>query len=336
MVIAASFAMGTTGRAISQAFQELGWCVHEVEARTLGAGDKKDFSLRAAARLLRPFVRQAYLNAIQACCAELRPDVFLAIKGANLTAELLSKIRNAGTKTVMFYPDFHFDYFNVDVKSFRQYDLFVTTKTFQVEHLKRMLPNSQIEYVAHGYCMCHKPEFGELLEDDYSLDVLYAGSQTSYKKEWLERSLDDALLKSGELVGKGWHKYAKNGRVASLRVVGERTGLSYARKIQTAKINIAIHMGPHRNGWQDYVSTRTFEIPACKGFMLHIDNQEVREFFEPGKEIDVFTSPEELREKIKYYLPRPAVRKRMIERAFARCKTSYSYKSRANEINKML
>ena len=32
--------------------------------------------------------------------------------------------------------------------------------------------------------------------------------------------------------------------------------------------------------WKDLVSTRTFEIPACKGFMLHVDNSEVREFFE--------------------------------------------------------
>ncbi len=77
------------------------------------------------------------------------------------------------------------------------------------------------------------------------------------------------------------------------------------------------HGGPWRpcgaESWEDLVSTRTFDIPTCKGFMLHIDNPEVRELFEPGREIDLFASEDALIAKIEHYLARAMLRGEMIE-----------------------
>ena len=70
--------------------------------------------------------------------------------------------------------------------------------------------------------------------------------------------------------------------------------------------------------------------------MLHIDNDEVREYFKPGKEIDVFSTPEELADKIQFYLARPELREKMIDRAYARCVPSYGYVRRAVEIQKAM
>ncbi len=95
-------------------------------------------------------------------------------------------------------------------------------------------------------------------------------------------------------------------------------------------------MGQVSSDWADMVSTRTFEIPACRGFMLHVDNEEIREFYKPGVEIDVFASPEELADKIKFYLRRPDLRAKMIERAFQRCVPNYSYIARARYISSFL
>ena len=49
---------------------------------------------------------------------------------------------------------------------------------------------------------------------------------------------------------------------------------------------------------------RTFEIPASKGFMLHEKSEEVMDFFEEGKEAEYFSSPEEVLDKLKFYLRR--------------------------------
>jgi spore maturation protein CgeB len=70
--------------------------------------------------------------------------------------------------------------------------------------------------------------------------------------------------------------------------------------------------------------------------MLHIDNHEVRELFEPGREIDVFASEDELIEKITHYLGRPELRREMIERAYARCVPAYGYNARAVLISRVI
>jgi hypothetical protein len=96
-------------------------------------------------------------------------------------------------------------------------------------------------------------------------------------------------------------------------------------------------MGPaDASGWQDLVSTRSFEIPACKGFMLHVDNPEIRQLYDVGSEIDVFSSEEDLCAKITFYLEHESIRKTMIEKAYKRCVPSYSYDQRAKEIASLI
>jgi spore maturation protein CgeB len=66
--------------------------------------------------------------------------------------------------------------------------------------------------------------------------------------------------------------------------------------------------------------------------MLHVDNPEIRTLYEPGKEIDVFATADELCDKIRRYLRQPARRCEMIERAFERCVPAYSYDERGRAI----
>lgn len=106
-----------------------------------------------------------------------------------------------------------------------------------------------------------------------------------------------------------------------------------AELIQRSRISLAIQASPEgAMGWRDNVSTRTFEIPACKGFMLHEDNDEVRELFEPGAEFDVFSTADELAEKIEFYLESPQERREIARRGFERCVPKYSYYQRMAEM----
>ena len=103
--------------------------------------------------------------------------------------------------------------------------------------------------------------------------------------------------------------------------------------VQRSRINVAVNGRPSDpRGWFDCVSTRTFEIPACKGFMLHEDNEEVRGLYEAEREIGVFEGAEQLCEKVEFYLERPAVRAEILERGHLRAVPSYSYYERAREI----
>lgn len=333
MVFAGEFWTGASGSGLSSGLREIGWALQEVDYRHFGISLGRSLGARIAARAMRRRATELYRDKLLDECRALRPDVFLTIKGSGVTSNLLRQIKETGARTVMYYPDYHFDYRDVEQSSFGEYDLFVTTKTFQLGHLEALLGKDRVAYVPHGYSgNVHRPILDRIAEKDYRIDLLYPGNHSAYKQTWLEKALAALPGPSVEIVGNRWRESASQGPLSHCHMPGERIGIAYAEAIQTARINIAVHFGPAASGWEDLVSTRTFEIPACKGFMLHIDNEEVRGFFTPGEEIDVFSTPEELADKIKFYLARPELRARMIERAWRRCVPAYSYAARAKQI----
>ena len=50
---------------------------------------------------------------------------------------------------------------------------------------------------------------------------------------------------------------------------------------------------------------RTFEIPACGGFVLHEFSEEVEEMFQEGRDLEFFRDVNEMNEKIEFYLKNP-------------------------------
>lgn len=339
MVFAGSFWPGGAERGLADGFRSLGWAIQEVDSREHGVRSNtgSQFALRIAARLFRTAAETSYRNRILENCRALKPDIFLTVKGTGFSVDLLRKIKETGAHTVMYYPDRDFGHPSVSVESFGEYDLFVTTKTFQLADLENLLGRDRVAYVPHGYVdAVHRPVFNCMDEKDYRVDLLYPGNHSTYKQRWLKDALSGLPEPSVEIVGNRWREHASSGPLSRCVTSGERIGVAYAEAIQTARINIAVHFGPGPRGWEDLVSTRTFEIPACKGFMLHIDNDEVRDFFEPKEEIDVFATPEELADKTRFYLARPDLRARMIERAYARAVPAYGYAARATTIHQLL
>ena len=334
MVFAGSFWPGGTERGLADGFRSLGWAVQEVDRREYIVNAGRSIVARFASSALRSTAAQSYWQKVLSSCQALKPDVFVTVKGVGISGDLLRRIKEAGVRTVMYYPDYHFNHPGLLKESFGVYDLFITTKSFQTKYLESLLGKAKTAYVPHGYVAAvHRPIFDAVTEKDYRADLLYPGNHSFYKQKWLEGALTLLPELSVEIIGNRWRENAATDALSRCKMPGERIGIAYAQAIQRARINIAVHFGPASNGWEDLVSTRTFEIPACKGFMLHIDNEEVREFFEPGEEIDVFSTPEELADKIRFYLARPEVREKMIGRAYTRAVPAYSYIARATALH---
>ena len=337
MVFAGEFWEGASGRGLGDGFRDDGWSVQEIDQRDFGVRPSARLDLRVLGRLTRSVAASLYRERILQACRVLRPDVLMVIKGIGITIDLLKTVRAEGVRTVMFYPDVAFDHHGVDTDSFRLYDLFVTTKTFQHTYLNRMLDNARVAHVPHGYVgAVHRPVYENMDESNFVTDVLHAGNHSLHKQHLLEdvaAALPDVRFR---LVGNRWTGAVRGGTLSRCDMPGERIGVAYAEAIQTARINVAVHMGITSTEWFDLVSTRTFEIPACGGFMLHIDNDEVREYFIPGTEIDVFSDAEELTDKVRFYLERPEVRAKMIARAYTRTVPSYGYAARANALSRLI
>jgi glycosyltransferase involved in cell wall biosynthesis len=333
IVVAAESWFGSTTFGLAQGFRRLGWELAEVnEAISLLQG--RALPARLLGRLTQPINVSLYNRQILNTVNQLDAKFFLTVKGINIQSETLKKLASRGVKTINYYPDFRFSYTGVDQATFRHYSTFITTKSFQVQTLKEMLGEGKVRFLHHGYSSdVHYPPEKELLDETQVPDVLYIGTYTSHKEilfAQVKRACPEIRF---VIYGNGWNP-DKCDEVLKTSIVNRPIfGANFAQLANASKINLAIHMGvADDTGWQDLVSTRSFELPACGGFMLHIDNSEIRQLFEVGEEIDVFSSVDDLCEKIRFYLKNESLRKKMAHKAYKRCVPTYSYDQRAREI----
>ena len=107
-----------------------------------------------------------------------------------------------------------------------------------------------------------------------------------------------------------------------------KSGGGYHLNLQNLIPNIQSAWGAGRR----QIKGRTFEIPACGGFMLTGDADNLSEYFEDGKEIVIFHSTQELAEKSKYYLEHGDERVAIARAGYERTMRDHTYEQRFKKI----
>jgi hypothetical protein len=149
-------------------------------------------------------------------------------------------------------------------------------------------------------------------------ELLFIGHWEEDREECLA-----ALIKAGlpvRVIDKYWRwRLGKHWKLIKPHFVpGPVWGDDYARALGAAKISLGF-----LSKWaNDTVTTRTYEIPACGGFLLAEHSEESVRLFAPGKEAEFFASPEELIEKARYYLEHSEERERIARAGLERCRRS--------------
>lgn len=333
IVIAEDSWFGSTTFGIAQGFRRMAWEVAEVSQSTSFV-QGRSLPARIIGRLSKPINVALYNREILQAVELLDAKVFLTVKGNNIKPETLNILASRDVKTINYYPDFRFSYDSVDQSTFPLYSSFVTTKSFQVETLSKMMDKEKVHFLHHGYCSdVHYPPEKSLLNEAGVPDVLYVGTYTAHKEKLFTAVMKACPEIRFRIYGNGWN-HSKCSEILKPCLANRPIyAMNYAQLVNATKINLAIHMGAADDtGWQDLVSTRSFELPACKGFMLHADNPEIRQLYDVGQEIDVFSSADDLCEKIRFYLANEQIRIQMAEKAYQRCVPAYSYDQRAREI----
>ena len=94
-----------------------------------------------------------------------------------------------------------------------------------------------------------------------------------------------------------------------------------------------ISLGLLREEVEDRHTQRTFEIPACGSLQIAPRTDEILEYFDEGREIVCFDSPEELRDKVGYYLTHEKERARIAKQGHLRCvRSGHTYVDRCEEM----
>ncbi len=95
-----------------------------------------------------------------------------------------------------------------------------------------------------------------------------------------------------------------------------------------SKINLNFTSKPIRTG----IPLRLWDILGTGGFALTNYQSEIPEYFEVGKDLDIFASEEELVEKIRYYLEHEEEREEIARNGYQKAKEKYSLELRVKQI----
>ena len=99
-----------------------------------------------------------------------------------------------------------------------------------------------------------------------------------------------------------------------------------------SKINLNFTIRPIRTG----LSLRLFDITGSGGFLLTNFQEELPEYFEPGKDVEFFTSKEELSDKIAFYLSNDSARMKIAQNGYEKTKKLHTYGARINSMIKTI
>jgi spore maturation protein CgeB len=280
----------------------------------------------------RPLSGYQQLNrAMVELAAAFSPDMILIGKGRWFTpAALGAAAKISGAMLVNWATDDPFNRIDSSrelLKSIPLYDLYVCTKKNIMTDVRRG-GCANVAYVRFGY----KPEvhFPELPANDeerdrYACDVMFIGGCDPHRSAYFEaliRAMPEVKLR---LYGMYWE------RVRALRPCAR--GFAVARDYRLAIGGAKIAVNLVRRANRDDHVMRTFEIPACGGFMLTERSSTHEELFAEDNEAAFFGSPDEFVAKVRSYLGRDEDRARIAATGYRKITHGrHSYGDRLVEI----
>lgn len=95
-----------------------------------------------------------------------------------------------------------------------------------------------------------------------------------------------------------------------------------------SKVNINITSKSIRTG----IPLRVLDVLGCGGFLITNYQPEIAEYFVDGKELVMYESLEDLKEKVHYYLEHEAERKKIAAAGYKKVKEEFSYEVKLREI----
>lgn len=146
--------------------------------------------------------------------------------------------------------------------------------------------------------------------------VIAAAAEVSSVVVYTGSALPTELETNGNVMNKG---YADNERDMPL-IFNE------------SKINLNITSRTIESG----IPQRVFDILACGGFCLTNYQPEIAEYFEDGRDLVMYSSMEDLQEKIAYYLTNKEERSRIARNGMQKIKQHFTLEQRLGEMLQMV
>jgi len=303
---------GTTSLSRLEALKQLCPNVYAVDSR-IYEGDYLFRSLmtRAARRLIPQVFQRRIGTALVRECNRYRPNVVWVDQGWLVPAWALKAAKQRHGAVIVHYTPDSLRAAGTDGPLFRkaikEFDCCVTTKEHEVERYRELGAATTL-YTLPGVDpkVFRKIELNPEDVARYACDVVFVGQDMRDRRQWLSalrRSLSADIRTYGRIKGDNR---------------GERWlfGDEYVKALSASKIALCFL----NNEVGDRVTTRTFEIPASGVFMLAQRTDLHKSLFREDVEAAYFDGPQELIDKVKYYLAAVEERQRIAEAGYRRCR----------------
>ena len=265
---------------------------------------KSSLDLNRLDQVREPMIR--FLSELTLMKAEeFQPHMVLALAQAPLQRRTVTQLRGLGATTVFwFVEDFRLMTYFREVAS--AYDHFFHIQGEEItQELDRLGVNhSYLPVAAHP--PCHRPlDLSPEDRDLYGAKVGFMGAGYPNRcrifGELVENGFDLKLW------GVDWPEDGPLGRCLA-RENRYLESHEVVKIYNACRIVLNLHSSPRegqRMGGADFVNPRTLEVPCCGGFQLVDHVPALDSMLKPGKEVQVFTSKQDLLDKVRHYLAYP-------------------------------
>jgi len=284
-----------------------------------------------------PIINNTYLSLVQRKVikeiVKSKIKLVFVIKGMYLLPSTLQFLRDKGVRVFCFNPDDPFSIIagssNLNIKDcIPLYDAyFIWSRKLQKKLKEEAVANTYYLPFAADVNITKPPDDRDGL--DKQIDVSFIGNGDKERKSFLQE-LGSAIESDGfasAIFGTGW------GHLAGFDLNGQVYNQEFLNSIYKSKINLNILREQNKGSH----NMRTFDIPACGGFMLHEYSEEVADFFEEGKEFVSFKTVEECADKIRFFIHNTSEREKIALAGYNRLiKSSYNYLHNIERMEKIL
>lgn len=277
--------------------------------------------------------RDSMNKALVRTASELQPDIAIfSLYTDQLLPEAVEQVRQY-TTTLCF---FHDDTWRKDFSQYwaRHFDYFTSSDFEAKRKYERLGLHNAIHFPFGVNHKLYQPQQTEKI-----FDVSFVGAWHPYR-EWLIKRLKKANIKV-ETAGSRWPRGIVPQEEMIRMFNQSRINLNLsnscswdARYLISSPKGIINTLHSRKNVEQ--IKARHFEINACRAFQISYYVDGIERCYRIGDEMAVFLDPDDLIDKVKYYLNDNDLREGMAENAYQRTLNDHTYEMRFRNIFKKI
>ncbi|WP_019638563.1 CgeB family protein [Paenibacillus fonticola] len=269
--------------------------------------------------------------------AGLSLDLVLVLDGMDLPVEHIDALRAKGIRTAIWLTDDPY-YTDMTVRTAPHYDYVFTLERNCLDFYRSAGCRNVYYLPFAAYVEHYRPT---LTRSPIRRGISFIGTAYWNRVQFLQPIIGGLMEKGLTINGIWWDRLPEYSSYPNQIEIGKWMGPGEtAEAYSGSKIVLNLHRSPHDVSVNNNAigltaaspNPRTFEISACGTLQLADVRDDLSSFYTPGQEIETFSSPDELYEKVTYYLTHETERREIALRALERTYRQHTYTHRLHEM----